>query len=71
MVRDTTASLGGPLIKNRWWTRTTVRTAADGEARVRAFYGEHQVSVRVGDRRATAKLSVDKGGDNRLTVTLP
>jgi GH35 family endo-1,4-beta-xylanase len=59
------------LVKDRWWTRATARTGDDGAARVRAFHGEHQVTVRVGDRRAGTTATVAKGAANRLTVTLP
>jgi GH35 family endo-1,4-beta-xylanase len=59
------------LIRERWWTHTSARTDAAGEAACRAFLGEHRVTVTTAaGARAVATLSVQKGGANRETVTL-
>jgi GH35 family endo-1,4-beta-xylanase len=60
------------LFRERWWTRATAETGPSGEARCRAFLGEHRVTVTTAaGARAVATLSVQKGTANRLTVTLP
>jgi GH35 family endo-1,4-beta-xylanase len=60
------------LIKEKWWTRTKVKTNEKGKAHLRAFLGEHQVTVRLEtEQKATERLSLQKGASNRVTVTLP
>ena len=60
------------LVRERWWTHTTVKTGACGEAPCRAFLGEYRVTVTTDSgARAVATLSVTKKGDTRLTVKLP
>jgi GH35 family endo-1,4-beta-xylanase len=60
------------LIRERWWTRATLESGPSGEARLRAFLGEHRVTVTTAaGATAVSTLSVEKGAANRLTVTLP
>lgn len=35
------------LVLGEWWTRTNATTRADGQATVRAFLGQHRVSIRL------------------------
>ena len=60
------------LIKERWWTRAGLVANTQGEARLRAFLGDHKVTVSTAaGREAVARLTVAKGESNRLIVTLP
>jgi GH35 family endo-1,4-beta-xylanase len=59
------------LIKNRWWTRASLDTDASGRAPLRAFLGDHAVTVRYDGRTATAPFTVARGEDNTVTVRLP
>ena len=45
------------LIRQEWWTQTTVKTDADGWAQVEAFKGDYEISC--GQARATVSLSDD------------
>ena len=58
------------LVFNRWWTDATIRTADDGRATVRAFYGRHEVGVRIGAASKTVVAEITPGGDNTLQVRL-
>jgi GH35 family endo-1,4-beta-xylanase len=58
------------LIKERWWTCADLTADARGEARLRAFLGDHKVTVQADGRQTTATLTVHPG-ENRLVVTLP
>jgi hypothetical protein len=60
------------LIRQRWWTQATVSTGPAGEARCRAFLGEHKVSVTTAaGAKADATLVVRKEGANQVTVKFP
>jgi GH35 family endo-1,4-beta-xylanase len=59
------------LVKERWWTQATLKTDARGEARLRAFLGEHKVTVRARGKEVVKQLSLTKTTPGRLTVTLP
>jgi hypothetical protein len=59
------------LVKGKWWTKTTLRTDADGAARLRGFLGDYQVKVTVGGKRAAEGTFVlTQRGDNRWSVQL-
>jgi GH35 family endo-1,4-beta-xylanase len=60
------------LVKERWWTRATPSTNAQGEATLRAFRGTHQVVVTDAHGQAhTAQLVVTRNGPNRCEIRLP
>ncbi|MFO0930138.1 MAG: endo-1,4-beta-xylanase [Gemmataceae bacterium] len=58
------------LVKERWWTRATAQTDNGGQVRLRAFHGEHRVTVKVGERE-TSVVAMVRPGDNKVTVRLP
>ena len=58
------------LIKDKWWTRTTTKTDADGMARFRGFLGQYHVTVAVdGKPSVTKQMTVDRDDPNQITVT--
>jgi GH35 family endo-1,4-beta-xylanase len=60
------------LVRERWWTQATVSTGPAGEARCRAFLGEHKVLVTTtAGAKADATLLMRKGAANQVTVKLP
>jgi endo-1,4-beta-xylanase len=60
------------LITNRWWSRTRIRTDANGKALFRGFLGEYQVTVRIPPNgEAVAHMILKKRSANTLTVKLP
>jgi len=60
------------LVKGRWWTKTEVRTAADGRASVRGFLGDYRVTAtKPGSQPATLTCTLTKQGPNRWTIRLP
>jgi endo-1,4-beta-xylanase len=59
------------LIKGKWWTQTTLQTAADGTAGFRGFLGDYRVTVTGEGGKATVKqFTLGKGEKNRWVVTL-
>lgn len=49
------------LIKGKWWTQTTTRTNARGEASLRGFLGEYQVTVSAPAGRRTGRFTLQRG----------
>lgn len=59
------------LIKQQWWTDVTLKTNQQGHARLRAFYGDHRVTVPVdGNAPIVRNLAVTKGEDNHFTIVV-
>ena len=58
------------LIKEAWWTRTSVKTAAGGAATFRGFYGDYKVVVRLDNRDRTGTFRLEKGNRGPLKVRL-
>ena len=57
------------LIRGTWWTRTTLRTNAKGEATFRGFRGDYRITVTAGDKKATVEqLPLRKGAPNLWTI---
>ena len=60
------------LIKNVWWTNTTVSADAAGRAAFRGFLGDYAVSVALGDQPpTTAGFTLRRGADNQWEIRLP
>ena len=55
---------------NDWWTRADLVAGDDGTADIRAFLGQQQVTVTVGDQAYTAQVSVDRNQDQRTDVVV-
>lgn len=59
------------LIKNRWWTRASGRTDAQGQLQVQAYYGWHRISVQLPNgRTATQEVHWPRGQPNRFELTV-
>ena len=57
------------LIKGKWWTKETVRTNARGEAKLRGFLGDYQVTVNATAGRRTQQFNL-KRGKNEWVIRL-
>ena len=58
-------------VKGEWWTRTAVRTGADGSAGVRGFLGAYRLAATVAGKEAAAEVTLARGAENRWTLRLP
>ncbi len=58
------------LVKDKWWTRTTAKTADGGKAGFRGFYGDYQVTATSGGRQLAGAFSLDKTTKDPITVRL-
>ena len=57
------------LIKEKWWTRTTVRTDAQGKAAFRGTVGQYRIAVTAAGRTAEPQtLELRRGPANQITV---
>ena len=67
----TTGKIFADLIYNKWWTRDAkAKTDAEGKATVNGFYGDYDVTVKVGDKVKTEMVAFHKGYDNILEITM-
>ena len=55
------------LVLRDWWTNETAITDSNGEATIRGFLGEHEVSVTVAGETTTATATLEQGGST-LTI---
>jgi hypothetical protein len=59
------------LIRDTWWTETTLQSDADGSARFRGFLGAYRVTVRAPGREPIdEQFQLTKSGENRWEVRL-
>ena len=59
------------LIKDQWWTRTTLKTNADGIARFRGFLGDYRLTASMPDREPVeATFILKKNEPNRWQVEI-
>ncbi len=59
------------LIYNKWWTRDAKAvTDKDGIATVRGFYGDYDVTVKVGDKEVKTCVAFGQGYENTLYITV-
>ncbi|NUP98356.1 MAG: endo-1,4-beta-xylanase [Armatimonadetes bacterium] len=58
------------LVLQQWWTRWQGASDAAGAARLRAFYGTHEVAVEAGGKQATARVKLEPQGAGEVVVTL-
>jgi len=57
------------LIKEKWWTRTAVRTDAQGKAAFRGTLGQYRIAVTAAGRTAEPQtLELRRGQANQITV---
>ena len=59
------------LVYNKWWTRDAkASTDAEGKATINGFYGDYDVTVKVGDKVKTEMVAFHKGYDNILEIVV-
>jgi GH35 family endo-1,4-beta-xylanase len=59
------------LIKGEWWTKVSGKTDRKGTWRIRACYGDYELTIRTPDGRVSKqKLSVRRGADNSFKIRL-
>jgi len=58
------------LIKDKWWTRTQSTSRAGGEALFRGFFGDYQISTKIGNRKLTGTFQLDKTAEGKIKVHL-
>ena len=59
------------LVKGKWWTQTTLQTAADGTASFRGFLGDYRVTVTSeGKKSAVKQFALAPGDKNRWVVNV-
>ncbi len=58
------------LIKGKWWTQTRTTVADGGKARFRGFFGQYEVTARVGGRELTGTFRFDKTAKEIIEVRL-
>lgn len=58
------------LIKRKWWTDKRCVSDSQGSATVRAFYGDYDVVVAAGDKKASQAQRAVKGKDNLWRIEI-
>jgi endo-1,4-beta-xylanase len=59
------------LIKGKWWTQTTLKTADDGTTGFRGFLGDYKVTVTgEGIKPVVKQFVLSRGEKNRCVVKL-
>ena len=58
------------LVFKQWWTRWQGRTDRDGTAKLRAFYGKHDVRVEAGGRRSSVVVELTRSAPGQARVVL-
>ena len=58
------------LVYNKWWTNESGVTNDDGQFHVKGFYGEYEVSVKVGEETYKTYFLLTPGGSGDLIVTI-
>jgi GH35 family endo-1,4-beta-xylanase len=58
------------LVYNKWWTRESGTTGADGAYSVRGYYGDYDITVSANGKTQTVEARCYKGQDNIITVVL-
>lgn len=58
------------LVKGDWWTKAQAATDAQGEGRVRAFYGTHRITIELpGGQILSRDVQWQRGKQNRFDFT--
>ena len=58
------------MVANQWWTDETLKTRSDGEAAVRGFLGDYQITATVGNDSKTVDAKLTQQG-NTVTIQMP
>lgn len=61
------------LVFKKWWTNASAKSNDNGAAKFRVFLGEHEITVRKGNRVVSSKVLVEdnKAGEKTVTLVLP
>jgi len=58
------------LVLHQWWTREDLRTAADGAAHSRAFYGDYTITATLGSHTASTAFKLVPAGNGAVELRL-
>lgn len=58
------------LIKGKWWTTVQTKTAADGQANFRGFYGQYVLKTTVNGKSLSAAFDLAKSATDPIRVQL-
>lgn len=58
------------LVFHRWWTNASLKVSTAGEAKTRAFYGKHKVTVTGANGSKTLEINLVPGGEKQFTVVM-
>ncbi len=58
------------LVYNKWWTRESGATGADGSYAFRGFFGDYDITVTANGQTKTAEAKFYKDSDHTLVITL-
>jgi len=58
------------LIKGKWWTQTSIETDPKGEADLRGFLGDYQITVKAKGQEITETLVLQKGSNKPWVIRL-
>ena len=58
------------LIKNKWWTRADCITDANGDVRMRGFYGTYQLTAQSGGKQLRGEFTFDSENAKAIEVRL-
>ena len=57
------------LVFNQWWTNEQITTSSQGDAQIRGFLGEYDITVTANGKTQTVKTSLNTSG-NKLQIKL-
>jgi GH35 family endo-1,4-beta-xylanase len=58
------------LIKDKWWTQTETKIAADSRIHFRGFFGEYKASAQIGGQKLTGNFWLDMSKKETIEVRL-
>lgn len=58
------------LIKEKWWTKTSLKTAKTGEATVHAFAGHYRITAGTGKKAVTTETDLSMEGKGLVKLTM-
>ena len=59
------------LIHETWHTETAVRTAQNGTAQFKGFYGDYEITIHASEQNYSQKILFTKGGNRSFKLSLP
>ncbi len=58
------------LIQKRWRTEASLRSDKNGMAKLRGFFGDYELNVRVSSKTVSSRITVSSHNDNEFTVVI-